>query len=211
MIHIKKFIFNPLQVNTYLLYSDDGDCIIIDPANSDSGENQQLAGFIENQKLSPVMMLNTHCHVDHILGNAFVYETWNLKPIIHESGKSILEAAPDQAMMLGLSFEKSPMPEKYLQDEEILKLGDDHIEVRYTPGHADGSICLVMHRENMVISGDVLFAEGVGRTDLPTGDMEKLQQSIREKLLPLDDNFTVYPGHGPPTTIGNERNYNPFF
>ncbi|MFW6019045.1 MAG: MBL fold metallo-hydrolase [Bacteroidales bacterium] len=211
MIHLKKFIFNPLQVNTYLLYNDKGYCIIVDPANSNAQEDQQLAEFIKHKELSPVMLINTHCHVDHILGNAFVYDTWGLKPVIHEEGKGILEAAPDQAVMIGLSFRKSPAPEKYVQDGQVLELGDDQIEVRYTPGHAAGSICLVMHQEKILISGDVLFAEGVGRTDLPTGNMDLLQRSIQEKIMPLDENFTVYPGHGPSTTIGNEKMYNPFF
>lgn len=210
MIKLKRFTFNPLEVNTYLLYNNARECVIVDPACSNEEERTRLKAYIDQQELTPVMLINTHCHYDHISGNAFVYESWGLAPMIHKEGLSIMHSATEQALFLGFEPAESPNPIQFLQDNEIVKLGDEEIEIRYTPGHADGSICLVLHKEKYLLSGDVLFAESVGRTDLPTGSMEVLQKTIREKLLSLDDAFVVYPGHGPETTIGTEKIVNPY-
>ncbi len=210
MIELKEFAFNPLQVNTYLLYNEERKCIIVDPACIYQEEKDALSGFIEEQKLKPVMLVNTHCHVDHAVGNGFINEKYGLKPMIHKAGKPILDSAPEQGQLMGFPPFSNPEPEKYLLDNENISLGDDEIEVRYTPGHADGSICLIIHEQKILLSGDVLFANSVGRADLPTGDMGLLRKSIRKKLFTLDDDFVVYPGHGPATTIGNEKAYNPF-
>ncbi|MFW6227602.1 MAG: MBL fold metallo-hydrolase [Bacteroidota bacterium] len=210
MIKLKGFPFNPLQVNTYLLYNDEQKCIIVDPACIYQEEKNTLSGFIEEQNLEPVMLVNTHCHVDHMVANGFINEKYGLKPMIHEAGKAILDSAPEQAQLMGFPAFSNPDPVRYLNDNEIISLGDDKIEIRYTPGHADGSICLIIHDQKILLSGDVLFANSVGRADLPTGDMGLLRKSIREKLFTLDDDFIVYPGHGPATTIGNEKAYNPF-
>mgnify|MGYP006277478559 CR=1 FL=1 len=210
MIKLKEFTFNPFQVNTYLLNNEEKECIIIDPACSNQEEEKVLADYIQEQELNPIMLINTHCHIDHITGNQFVYDTWGLKPVIHRKGLPILESSSEQALFLGFPATKGPAPEQFLQDNEKIHLGNSSIEVRYTPGHADGSICLILHDERFIISGDVLFAGSVGRADLPTGDMALLQKSIEEKLLSLPDDFTVYPGHGPSTTIREEVNGNPY-
>lgn len=210
MINLKQFAFNPLQVNTYLLYNENGKCIIVDPSCIYAEEKQKLQDFIDQHKLSPQMLINTHSHIDHVAGNQFVYETWGLKPHIHQAGKNILESAPEQAMLMGFPPVKVEMPEQYLTDGQRIQLDDDEIEILYTPGHADGSICLIMHKEKFLLSGDVLFAGSVGRADLPTGNMELLVKSIQEKLLPLPGEYVVYPGHGPATSIEDEINFNPF-
>ncbi|MFO8054277.1 MAG: MBL fold metallo-hydrolase, partial [Bacteroidales bacterium] len=186
------------------------ECIIIDPAFIEPSEHKTFKTFIEEQGLYPVMLINTHGHIDHVSGNSFIEETYGLSPAIHRDGQSILDSAPEQGAIMGFPPMKNPAPQQYLSDGEIIQLGSDRIEVRYTPGHADGSISLVLHNERTVLSGDVLFAEGVGRADLPTGNMETLQKSIKEKLFVLPDDFTVYPGHGPVTTIKHEKTHNPF-
>lgn len=211
MLKIKSFIFNPLQVNTYLLYNEQGDCLIIDPACMEKREEQELSAFVGENSLKPVMLINTHSHVDHIVGNHFVYKNWELKPQIHQEGGPVMDSAPEQAILMGFPFKEGPKPEKMLAHGEQVELGDERIEIRYTPGHADGSICLLLHNEKKVIAGDVLFAGGIGRADLPTGNMDLLLKSIREQLFTLEDDYVVFPGHGPQTTIGEEKNHNPFF
>lgn len=211
MILIEQFVFNPLQVNTYVLYNGSGDCIIVDPACMEPAEQQGLTGFIEQKGLTPVMLINTHGHVDHVVGNQFIYTTYGLTPVIHKEGLPILQSAPEQGEVMGFPPVKSPAPESWLEEGQTIELGQNKLEVRYTPGHADGSICLVAHKEGFVITGDLLFAGSVGRADLPTGNMDQLIESIREKILSLPQNFTVYPGHGPATTVGEEKANNPFF
>ncbi len=211
MISIEQFVFNPLQVNTYVLFNESRKCIIVDPACIEPGEQQALTHFMEKMGLSPVMLINTHGHVDHMVGNQFIFDVYGLSPVIHKEGLSILQSASEQGMLMGFPPVKSPSPKSWLEDGQMVELGDDTLEVRYTPGHADGSICLIAHREGFIISGDVLFAGSVGRADLPTGDMERLIQSIREKILPLPGSFTIYPGHGPATTVSEEKAHNPFF
>lgn len=210
MIKLKQFAFNPLQVNTYLLYNEKGQCVIVDPSCIYAEEEKKLQDFIETNGLKPTILINTHCHVDHVAGNQFVFKTWGLKPQIHQAGESILESAPEQAMLMGFPPVTVQKPDKYLKDGKIIQLCKDEIEIRYTPGHADGSICLIMHKEQFLLSGDVLFAGSVGRADLPTGNMELLVNSIKEKLMTLPGEYVVYPGHGPATSIEDERNFNPF-
>ncbi len=204
------FTFNPFQENTYLIASN-GICVIIDPGCFERHEKQELADFILENSLKPVRLLNTHCHIDHVLGNNFVCQKWNLKPELHKEDLSILQALPNYGHMFGVGgIEESPMPEKYLDEGDKIEFGNMKLDILFVPGHAPGHIVFINHADKYVIGGDCLFKESIGRTDLPGGDHETLLKSIREKLFMLPDDYIVYPGHGPETTIGFEKKYNPF-
>lgn len=210
MLTIRPFIFNSFGVNTYVLYDESLECIIIDPACEDPDEEAQLAGFIGANKLKPVRLINTHTHIDHILGNAFISEKYDLLPEMHADAVIFLETARQAGAAFGVRIEKVIFPVNFLKDGDIVSFGNSSLRILFTPGHAAGSICLVCDAESFVITGDVLFQESIGRTDLPTGDLDQLLASIREKLFTLPDSFKVYPGHGPATSIGFERCNNPF-
>ena len=210
MLTVRSFIFNAFGVNTYVLYDESRECIIIDPACQEPDEEDELAGFIEANELKPVRLVNTHMHIDHILGNEFISEKYNLLPEVHADAIVFLGTASQAAAAYDLRIGKIISPAKFLNDGDILKCGNSSLGVLFTPGHAAGSICLVCHADSFVITGDVLFQESIGRTDLPTGDLNQLLTSIRQKLFTLPDSFKVYPGHGPATSIGFERRNNPF-
>lgn len=210
MLTIRSFIFNSFGVNTYVLYDESHECIIIDPACQYPDEEDQLSGFIGANNLKPVRLINTHTHIDHILGNTYIAEKYNLLPETHAAAVVFLETANQAGAAFGVQIERVIFPVNFLGDGDTVKFGNSSLRVLYTPGHAAGSICLVSDADSFVITGDVLFQESIGRTDLPTGDLDLLLASIREKLFTLPDQFKVYPGHGAATTIGFERRNNPF-
>ena len=208
---VAKFTFNPFQENTYLLYDDTKECIIIDPGCFTQNEKDQLANFIEEKKLKPVRLINTHCHLDHIFGNRFVAEKYNLELEIHKGEVPVLEAAPMVSANYGIPFpEPSPPATKFLEEGDIVKFGETELEVLFTPGHSPASISFFCKKDKYVIAGDVLFQGSIGRTDLPGGDFPTLISMIKEKLLPLGDDVKVYAGHMGTTTIGAEKKSNPF-
>jgi hydroxyacylglutathione hydrolase len=210
MIEISTFIFNSFGVNTYVLYDESLECLIIDPGCESPREEEELSRFIKANELKPVRMINTHAHIDHILGNTYVCEKYNLKPESHMAGLRFYENAAVSGSIFGISIRKVIMPTNFLNEGDLVNFGNSALKICYTPGHADGSICLVCDMGSFVITGDVLFQESIGRTDLPTGNLDKLLESIRLKLFILPDHYTVYPGHGPTTTIGYEKRNNPF-
>lgn len=210
MIVVQRFVFNSFAVNTYVISGKSRECIIVDPACMNAKEEKELSGYIHDYHLTPVMLVNTHYHVDHILGNAFVCNTYGLKPIAHPKGELFWETAREFASVFGLSLAEMRKPEMFVEDGEILMAEDIELRVLYTPGHADGSICLVCDSQNFVITGDVLFQSSIGRTDLPTGNFDVLRESIQQKLFTLPSDCIVYPGHGPETSIGYELINNPF-
>ncbi|MEI6820819.1 MAG: MBL fold metallo-hydrolase [Bacteroidota bacterium] len=210
MITIKKFVFNDFQVNCYVLYDETKECIIVDAANYNKSEDDELANYITNEGLKPVCLVNTHCHIDHILGSAFVENTYGLGITMHAAGKVFLDNAIAQANVYGFNLKGVAKVTGSLNEGDKIKFGNSELEVLYTPGHADGSICLVNHTQEFVITGDVLFQESIGRTDLPTGDYDLLKKNIITKLFTLEVTYIVYPGHGPSTSIGNEAMNNPF-
>jgi hydroxyacylglutathione hydrolase len=210
MIKISTFIFNSFGVNTYVLYDESRKCLIVDPACEYPQEEEELSGFIEANSLKPVRLINTHAHIDHILGNTFVCEKYNLKPEAHEAGLKFYDNAVASGSVFGIRVGKVITPTDFLKEGDVVKFGNTTLSILYTPGHADGSICLVCDKDSFVITGDVLFQESIGRTDLPTGNLDRLLESIRLKLFTLPDQFIVYPGHGPTTTIGFEKRNNPF-
>ncbi|MEP7171766.1 MAG: MBL fold metallo-hydrolase [Bacteroidota bacterium] len=210
MISIDFFTFNPFQENTYILSDETKQCLIIDPGCYDSSEKDELVSFIENQKLTPVKLLNTHCHVDHVLGNKFIADKYKLQLELNFLEIPLLKAVSSYASQYGIYCEPSPEPFAFLNEGDKIKFGNSEFKVLLTPGHSPGSICFYNEREKFIISGDVLFQMSIGRSDLPGGDYDILIKSIREKLFVLGDEIKVYPGHGPMTTIGFEKKNNPF-
>lgn len=210
MISVKRFVFNPFQVNGYLLYDESMEAIAVDPACSNSREEQELAGFLEANTLKLVRNINTHCHIDHILGNGFIEERFGIRPEYHRDGVMYLHAAREIAASFGMTLSRIPEPGSYLSDGETVTWGRSELRVLYTPGHAGGSCCLYSSEQGFVLTGDVLFKDSIGRTDLPGGDFGLLMKSINEKLFTLPGDTLVYPGHRPETTIGYEKINNPF-
>ena len=210
MIHIQTFTFNAFAENTYVIRTTNGDCMIIDPGCSNNFEQNRLADFISENNLSPRLLINTHCHIDHILGNKFVATKYGIGLHAHEGEVAVLEAGPQVAAMYGIHYMASPEITTFLKPGDQLILGDTTWEILFTPGHSPASICLYCASEKVCIVGDVLFEGSIGRTDLPGGDFATLMNSIRTELLALPDDVRVYPGHGPATTIGHERKTNPF-
>jgi glyoxylase-like metal-dependent hydrolase (beta-lactamase superfamily II) len=211
MIKIQKFIFNSFQVNTYILQDESSECIIIDAACYETREKQEITDFLKNNNLKLVRNLNTHCHIDHILGNTFIAKTYGINPEYHEGSESFITASGEIGGSFGYLVNDLPPHARYLIDGETILFGNSSaLEVLYTPGHADGSVCFYNKQQGFVITGDVLFRDTIGRTDLPSGNFDFLMRSIREKLFTLPNETIIYPGHGPETTIGYEKLNNPF-
>ncbi|MCH2046603.1 MAG: MBL fold metallo-hydrolase [Saprospiraceae bacterium] len=211
MATVQFFTVNPFQENTYIVYDDTKDCVIIDPGCYTQVERDRLADFISKEGLNPVRLLNTHCHVDHVFGNAFIANTYNLPLEIHKGELPVLERYPMIADMYGIpNIQQSPEAEKFLAEGDIIQFGNTMMSVLFAPGHSPASICFYSEADKFIIAGDVLFYDSIGRTDLPGGDYDTLINSIKTQLLPLPDDVKVYPGHGPATTVGRERQFNPF-
>ena len=198
------------MVNTYLLYDETGECIIIDPGCSDENEQNKVSEFISGYKLTLKRNINTHCHIDHVLGHGYIESAYHILPEYHKAGEGFITALPQIAGDFGYTIEHVPAAKGYFDDGDVITFGKSELKVLYTPGHADGSVCFYQPDQGFVITGDVLFLESIGRTDLVTGHYDVLMKSIREKLFTLPDDVVVYPGHGPETTIGHEKRYNPF-
>lgn len=210
MFTIKTFEFNDFGVNTYLLSASNNECIIIDPGFYTKSEKSFFDNYLVDNNLKLVRMLITHCHIDHILGITHVEDKYGICASIHNKGKEMLRASVGYGSVFGLEVERPITNVDLLSEGELIYLGENKLKVLYTPGHADGSVCFMCHKEQFVITGDVLFHGSIGRTDLPSGNYHVLMKSIKEKLFTLDDKFTVYPGHGDPTTIGWEKVNNPY-
>ena len=208
---VKSFTFNPFQENTYVIYDDSKECIIIDPGCYNEKERTELRRFITAESLKPVKLINTHCHIDHVLGNKFTIELWDLELYMHKEDLPLLENAGNISKMYGLEdYEGSPSPKYFLDQGDTLNFGDSRFNILFTPGHAPGHICLYSQENNLIIAGDVLFERSIGRTDLPGGDHNTLINSIKTQLFTLPNKTQVFCGHGPNTTIGYEKKYNPF-
>ena len=210
MLVVKVFEFSPIRENTYLLYNERRECIIIDPGCYFEEERDELKTFIESASLLPKFLLNTHCHLDHVFGNKWVAETYGLILHIHEKEKPVLDYAPTAGLMWNLPFESYEGDLVYLRENESIKLGLDELKILLTPGHSPGSVVFYCQKQEFVIGGDVLFRMSIGRTDLPGGDYDTLIESIRSRILVLPDQVKIYPGHGEPTTVGFEKKHNPF-
>ena len=210
MIKIEKFVFNPFQENTFVIYDETKECLIIDPGCMDRHECSEMTVFISAKGLKPVRLLYTHCHVDHVVGNNFVCENYELKPELHKAGLPFLKESPRHGQIYGFDIPQPVLPENFLEHGDIIQFGHSELKVVYTPGHVDGHVCFINEKQHFVITGDVLFKDSIGRTDFPTGDFDKLMNSIHSQLFTLDDDYKVYCGHGQETSIGYEKVNNPF-
>jgi len=210
MLNVQRFTFNPVQENTYVVYNDEKDCCIIDPGCYFAAEEKALTDFVEENGLKPVYLLNTHCHLDHIFGNRFINKTYGLILHLHPLEKAVLALGPASGSMWQMPFDNYDGELKFINEGDTIQLGNETFEILFTPGHSPGSICFYSKVHKFIISGDVLFNGSVGRTDLPGGSFDTLQQSIKTKMYMLPEDVIVYPGHGDSTTIGDEMKTNPF-
>jgi hydroxyacylglutathione hydrolase len=212
MSSVTSFTFNAFQENTYVVTDVlTKKTIIVDPGCHTDTEKEELMAHLVSGNLEVVGILNTHCHVDHVFGNAFLKRSFPDVPLYIPRGESVvLQSYPAFAALYGLVAEPSPEPDRYLEDDELFTFGETSLKVCLTPGHSPASVSLYCEKDQYIIAGDVLFYLSIGRTDLPGGDYETLMQSIRKHFLSLPDNVTVYSGHGQSTTIGFERRHNPF-
>lgn len=211
MVRVKIFTFNLFDENTFVLWDDETkEAAVVDPGISSIEEQKTFTDFMTNQKLNIKFLINTHCHIDHILGCKFVKEKFNPVYYVPEKDLVLLENAQKQAQMFDIVFEEPPKPDKLISEETELFLGNSKINFLFTPGHTPGEFCLYLEKEKICITGDVLFKEGIGRTDLFGGDYDTLIHSIENKILSLPDDVKIYPGHGEVSTIGYEKQYNPF-
>lgn len=211
MISVKKFTFNPFQENTYVLFDETKECVIIDPGCYTTQEKENLVNFIKNNDLTVKNILSTHSHIDHVLGNSFVAKEFNVNLIIHENDLETLNRIPEYAPMYGFTdYEISPQPISFFDVEKGYSFGNSHLAMAYVPGHAPGHVVFISENDEFIINGDCLFYGSIGRTDLPGGDHDTLINSIKTKLFTLPNEYKVYCGHGPETTIGFEKQNNPF-
>jgi glyoxylase-like metal-dependent hydrolase (beta-lactamase superfamily II) len=211
VVTVKSFVFNPFQENTYIVYNAEGEAMIIDPGCHSKSEEQMLTDFIAQKQLKVVHIVNTHLHIDHVLGNAFTEQTYGIKATANKSDEFWMKGLEAQARMFGLALRHEPTPiGQYIAEGDRITLGDDYFDIFEVPGHSPGSVILYSPTSKIVFVGDVLFYNSIGRTDLTGGDYKTLIDGIQSKLLSLPSEVVVYSGHGPATNIGREKEHNPF-
>lgn len=210
MLKIQVFTFNHFQENTYLLWDETGACMIVDPGCYFPEEKNQVKSFIEVQNLKPGLLVNTHCHIDHVLGNDFVMETWGLPLHLHQDELKTYNQNSSFAAMFGIPKPSVPKDLAFLEPNEFVKFGNTEFKILFTPGHSIASVSFYQKETNVVLSGDVLFKQGIGRTDLPGGNYSQLIESIQQVLFALPNDCVVLSGHGPATSIGEEKQNNPY-
>ena len=209
MLKVKSFTFNPFEENTYVL-SFGEEAVVIDPGNSNRQESSLLEQYIHVENLKVKFLLNTHCHIDHVLGNYHVKDKYKCPFLIHEADLPVLRAVKVYAPNYGFPSYTECLPDSFLKEDDEVVIGNVKAKVLFLPGHAPGHIAFYFENEKKIFSGDVLFRSSIGRTDLPGGDFDTLIESIHQKLFTLPDDVTVYSGHGPITTLGEEKISNPF-
>lgn len=211
MAQVVMLTYNPFAENTYLVYDETGDCVIIDPGCYTAMEERHLANTIQFKNLKPVRLLNTHAHLDHVFGNHFVLDTWGLEAEIHPGEHPVLESVPLVAQMYGMPLRgEVPPPGPALADNQVIHFGKTRLRCILAPGHSPAHICFYCEEDGFLIGGDVLFEGSIGRTDLPGGDHNTLLNSIRNRIYTLPDDTVVWAGHGENTTVGHEARTNPF-
>ncbi len=210
-MEIFRLVFSPIEVNTYILADESGDCAIIDCGCYDMSEFEELTSFIESKKLNPVLLLNTHCHLDHIFGNGFMLERYKLKTLASAAEEGNRRKSRQHAALFGLSMDEAPEPGGMITDNQVITFGSVRLKALHVPGHSAGSMAFYSEHDGCVFTGDALFAGSIGRTDLEGGNYETLINSIMSKLFVLPLSTIVYPGHGKPTTIEEEKMTNPYF
>ncbi|MGE0077369.1 MAG: MBL fold metallo-hydrolase [Bacteroidales bacterium] len=207
---IKQFVQNPFQENTYLVYDETGDAIIVDAGSYTQSDVAEIKQFVDENKLTVKFLVNTHCHIDHVLGINALRNAFGVEVFAHREEFPMLQSVPSQAIMFGLEIDTIPQIENTLDDGDTVKFGNTALQVIHTPGHSRGCVCFYSEPDRILFSGDTLFQSSIGRTDLAGGDYDTIIRSITAKLLTLPDEVLVFPGHGPSTTIGKERISNPF-
>ena len=209
-MQLKTFYFNALRTCCYVVHDSEGHCMIIDPGCFGSKEEQRLVDYIEQNKLTPQLVVNTHCHFDHLMGLPFVLKNYNIPLYMHALEEGNLQQASHHAMLFGFGMPQPYLDYHPLHDQDTLTCGTLEFRVLHTPGHSPGSVCLYRKQDTVIFTGDLLFAGSVGRTDLPGGDYAQLMTSLSVKIRPLPPATVVYPGHGPATTVAEECAHNPY-
>lgn len=210
MLQVKKFTFNPFAENTFVLFDETKESIVIDPGCYEKAEQQELVDFIESNKLVVKKLINTHCHIDHVLGNAFVKRRFNVQLYIHTIEEPLLRAVSSYASNYGFQQYEDSTPDAFLQEDGVVEFGNQKLKILFVPGHSPGHIALYDAAGKILLGGDVLFENSIGRSDLPGGNFNTLINSIHEKFFTLPDDVSVYCGHGGETSIGFEKRTNPF-
>lgn len=210
-MEVYKMVFSPIEVNTYILSDSSGNCAVIDCGCYTDSEFEEFESFLVKKNLKPVLLLNTHCHLDHIFGNRVILEKYNLRAFCHRLENKNRKDSVLHAQLFGLEMEKPPEPAGYISDGQIIAFGPVSLKALHVPGHTMGSLAFYIEQDGIVITGDALFAGSIGRTDLPGGSFDTLINSIRDRLFTLPPSTVVYPGHGDKTTIEKEIKTNPFF
>ncbi len=209
-LEIQGFTFNPFQENTYVVYNEKREAVIVDPGCYTRPEQKLLTDYIAEKNLTPLALLNTHCHIDHVLGNAFVLRNYDIELYAHELDLPTLGMVARAANMYGIEgYEESPQPTQFVSDHEVLTFGSIELQVIFGPGHAPGHVALYNAENDVLLDGDILFQGSFGRYDLPGGNLEVLKKTIKERIFTLPEDTVVYSGHGPATTVGNEKWNNP--
>ncbi len=207
---IYRIVFSPIRVNTYVIADQTGECAVIDCGCYSPADSEVLAELFEKNKLKPVLLLNTHCHPDHVFGNNFMLTRYNLLTLCGSEEERIRKSAVNLSVILGLTMEKPPEPRAWLEDGQTITFGETELTALHVPGHSPGSYAFWCRKEKVVFTGDALFKGSIGRSDLPGGNHQTLLDSIRTKLLVLPPETVVYPGHEDKTTIGDEIKNNPY-
>ncbi|HLP72633.1 MAG TPA: MBL fold metallo-hydrolase [Bacteroidales bacterium] len=210
-MEVYRIVFSPIEVNTYVLAGESGECAIIDCGCYDDREFAKLQDLLMEKKLQPVLLLNTHCHLDHIFGNHYILEKYNLRTYSHQLEELNRHLAVSHAELFGLKMDEPPEPAGFLSDEQEVTFGNTKLKSIFVPGHTAGSLAYYSEKDGCVFTGDALFQGSVGRSDLPGGNHETLLRSIKNKLFTLPPSTIVYAGHGDTTDIQTEMRYNPYF
>lgn len=210
MLQIRPFTFNPFSENTYVIFNENKEAFILDPGNVQDSETRQLQDFIFKNDLKIKNILLTHAHIDHVLGLQWAYDAFKVPVLMHRDDQEVLERNPMSARQFGFFFKPLEGEIQYVSEGDEVRLGSDIFKVYHVPGHSPGSVAYHCEEQKLVVSGDVLFEGSIGRTDLYKGDFNQLIESIRTKLFVLNDETTVYAGHGHLTRIGFEKQHNPF-
>jgi len=210
MLKIEKFVVNPLGENSFVMYDETGECIFIDPGFYYEEEFQEIRDFIAENNLTPVKIVNTHCHFDHIMGVEFIRNEYGIPFQAHTDDAFWVERVVDQGRMFGFEINLVNPIDSFLTEKGMVKFGNTELQVFHVPGHSPGHVCLYNSGAGVLVAGDVLFYGSIGRTDLPGGDYQTLISNIKNKLFALPDETVVYCGHGPETKLGFEKRTNPF-
>jgi len=210
MLSIQPFTFNAFSENTYVVFDESKEAVIIDPGCYSREEQKELSSFIEENGLKIKLILNTHCHIDHVLGNNFVREKYKAPLLIHKIEEAQLRAVKNYAPLYGFDGYREAEPDQFIDEKDVISFGATQWKILFLPGHSPGHIGFYDVKEQTIFSGDVLFEHSIGRTDLPGGNFDTLIKSIHQNLFTLPDEVVVYCGHGPSTTIGEEKISNPF-